>query len=1764
MPELVFVVKDQGGQLVLNRLNELDKSWSKVGESGKKSMQEGEKAASMFGESLDGIKDIVAGLALTFGGMSIASQIEHWSDKLIGFETEFAKVTTLFDASSGTYDNLKNQLLDIGGEFGTSADLAKGLFATLQAGVSTADSMEFLKQSTMLSKTAFIDTNSAVDLLKVSLNAYGKTVDDAADTSETLFRIMRTGGGIDAQELARGLGRVAAVASTLGVPLTDVGAMIATLKQQSIPAAQSAVMLTSVMTKMTTEGSKLNKIMKEYNIDISKARIQQDGFGAVLADLGPYIKDDTDLMSEMGIQGRQLNAFLSLTTTLSDKYKVKLEQMGEAGKHMEESHARMEETLGEKWEKTINNAERAMDKFLDGVGFLKPMVDKLNETFTTGHTWINKVAAAVIGLALAFGTLKIVTVISQMSMFGNILAGLQLFTMVSSLADLQAAFSTLLLGINPVILALAVLTAAVIYYKDEISDAIIATGRWLGLVDQLPVVTEASGAATGRMAAQFGVSAAKMKELITAGDGAGLTLREHAKQIEEVRKKVEAGTLSQTDYEKALLRLIKTRKMDTDAEDKAFDAMNKTGKLSAEEKKKAEELAKAMEQLANPGKELAENLSLITRAGKSTTDFARAYSKQIVEAADAADTLKLSLPASIKALLPQAKAFEATKDKAKEAAEAVKQEAKDFAENQKKAAELLKNLPLVAFGFKSDEMKQNYQAMFQQMVVVDYLSGKFHNMAEIYADATDKLKWLDGVMVKNNADIRAQAEAFKESISYTGLLKAAYEELGISADKDLKKVIDAEKRINDNPFLSKGVRTDAVTQAVRDTMNQMGQLDSYTKKALDDMVFGTDAAVREKMIPTWMDYQRSLKDINGQLAPETVATLTKVMTGTDIVLKKEMLPLWQEYVDSIKLIYGGQLPKDIAKIDEKLKKQLGDDAGAMADAFTQEISTIFTDFSKGVADMIFDAQSMSDTIVGIFKEFAKMVVRTILQEAFKPVEKGLQDIIKQIFSTANAAKKVTDTGTTTGTSGGTLTPLGKDYGSVLQGSLGDWTQAATTEGSSTSNAASATTTKGLAGWLSKISGGKTGEGTGFGGIFGSEGSWGDFGGTAAGGALQMGAFAGGTMAFMDSLKSKGVKGWLEAVGGGAAIGTAILPGIGTLIGAAAGTIVHGIEVAIRGIIGKNAYQAGAGEVGRDFGGVSASEDDLKKFLDNMGIAEDKAYAIRKDILSSPQSLVNFIYPMAQAQGKTTEFLASLEKVQTAWGTFDFRKAFDLGNLTGDWTELDKAYKAAFQDSAALNQNVPDWQDKLLMLGNATKEVAKSFQDLYKTFVDSGEVSQELSDFVSKNRTDLDKAAKSSEMFADELAKVDAVIKALGEHASELAVFKTLKDGFQSLEDGLNSFKPAMDDMFQTFINQGIITDQLKAKITEYGGDLKAFQDTAGLLKLNNYFSEMVQHFKDTGEILPDLRKMFEQFGGDLSVLDQAAAMPNLKGLLTSITDLKQGLNDLAPDKSPIQSVLEGDFSEEVQAQLEAMGLDPSKLEKITGMIDLMKKFQDARTEFEKTGKILPGGIMEQMLGTYGGSAGLAALDKYKQGFNTVTPQLLDTMQKNMEKAFKDERKNVYDYLADIQSKTQTSVDDISSKIEDQFQLVSTNIATAFEAARVSAVAEIDKILAKIKEANQAFIDLITNVNNGGTTTTPTIPGGTGGDGGDGTGDNTGDNTGDGSKPSQPDIPMANAVYAPVYNFSGAVFNGWDDFKSEVAAATEEVYRDGGLQFLRSN
>jgi hypothetical protein len=849
-----------------------------------------------------------------------------------------------------------------------------------------------------------------------------------------------------------------------------------------------------------------------------------------------------------------------------------------------------------------------------------------------------------------------------------------------------------------------------------------------------------------------------------------------------------------------------------------------------------------------------------------------------------------------------------------------------------------------------------------------------------------------------------------------------------------------------------------------------------------------------------------------------------------------------------------QLTKDLEALPERLKAELSalDQLGMaeIAKAHKQEYLRIVDTIRDG-AGKVFDAmvargknafQSLTDWVEGIFLTRLRKIFENLVTMIFASNGSGGGGMLQQLFQGVLPRMAAGFTGAGAGAAFGgagdvntLMSRLGVNGGPLTIGQI-----------QILSKLSSYGTGASSAGWGMAGLGtlGMIGGGAGFGaGMLMPGPAW-LKAGTGIGAGLLGGAGA-ITAGLIPGLGAASFGSALSFMGSGAGIfGSAGLFGMGAAtIPVLGGLIVAGL-LGAKFAQGKNAYEAGGMESLRDLG-VGLSSKDMKTFLQSKGISESTAYGIRKDIESSPAFLTQ-LGGIAKQQGTYDTFLKKLETVSTAWGTFNFRKAYEIGDLTGDWSELDKAFEAAFSSSQALQKNLPNWKEILTIGGDAAKKAAADFEDLWKTFQESGEMSQEFADFLTTTAASLDEAAKSSTAFAEQLDQARA-------SAAKWTELKPVIDGLSGLKSALEQISDTTEKtIYQSFLDTGKISDELRQKIKDLGGDIAVFEKLSGLVSLRNEFDELKQTFLDTGEILPRLRELFVQFGADLAVLDDAARLPGLMAGLKSIESLRSSIQGLMAN--PIADILAGKWTAATYEALSQLKIDPLKL---TGLADLSRfenEWDKALSDFYSGTKkkwdaqqkkyvdvpmgLVKGGVLEQAISKYGGEEGKNALLNYARGINTITPELLAKVKAATDKDFQATLKSSLDYLATVAKDTTTEINSLTTAVNSQFEKIYTVLSTDVQAAAKAVVANLSEMLERLK-------DIVKN-------TSPAIPSAqNAGSGGENTGTETGSQESNTSSGTVINVYVENAY-------------GLDDLDTKVAQSITRTMRRGGLLNLVSS
>lgn len=352
------------------------------------------------------------------------------------FSRAMSEVRTILDETTLSFDFAKQKVIDL--TYTTTAsgkEIAKGLYQTLSAGVTDgADAMTMLEGASKLSVGALMSVNEAVDLLTNTFNAYGMTVSEEAvtATADLMFQTVKLG-KTTGPELAHSLGMVMPVASNLGVSIEELNAMLAALTLGGMDTSMAATQLRQAMVQLLNPSEDAKKLMKEYDVEISAARVSQEGFLPVLADIKDKFGDNAIAMRTLFPNIRALVGVMALAGNQFDSVNRIMEDFGGAAGSVETAVGHMRNSLDHKmkllsasWKgffigmvKEMQGAVEAMStdelerfaKSTKTVGeefgkMIAPLTDLIPPALALMAVGLLALKVKVIEIALAFGELE--------------------------------------------------------------------------------------------------------------------------------------------------------------------------------------------------------------------------------------------------------------------------------------------------------------------------------------------------------------------------------------------------------------------------------------------------------------------------------------------------------------------------------------------------------------------------------------------------------------------------------------------------------------------------------------------------------------------------------------------------------------------------------------------------------------------------------------------------------------------------------------------------------------------------------------------------------------------------------------------------------------------------------------------------------------------------------------------------------------------------------------------------------------------------------------------------------------------------------------------------------------------------------------------------------------------------------------------------------------------------------------------------------------
>lgn len=474
------------------------------------------------------LKNTLIGLASTG---AVAAFVQTSVGQFREFNVAMTEVSTLLDDVPGQMDILSDAANDQAAAFASfPADQARAQYQIISAGAEdAADAIDTLTASNKLAIGGVTDIATAADGLTSVMNSYGDAAGTATDVSDSMFVAMRAG-KTTIGELSAGIGKVAPLASTMGVSFDELTASIAALTKGGISTQESITGVRAVLAAVAKPTKEASDMAASLGLEFNTAALQSQGFAGFMAEVQEKTGGSTDALAKLFGGVEALVPAMALTGKAGEDLNVILEDMENKAGETEKAFVKISESADFQFRELQSNISVSMteagESITDG---LLPIVSLLNDNFDEAEVVVKVFATAVTA-----------TLIPSLVKLGVQMA------LLTGPAGLLAGVAA---GIAAIVIQSANFRDRMLEIREEVVDSFAAIGAESDKVEQvrenLMILGEQLGNVQERMAEvaeTSGESSQEYKDLEKTADQLQKGIKDLASQIGDQTKKTKTLT----------------------------------------------------------------------------------------------------------------------------------------------------------------------------------------------------------------------------------------------------------------------------------------------------------------------------------------------------------------------------------------------------------------------------------------------------------------------------------------------------------------------------------------------------------------------------------------------------------------------------------------------------------------------------------------------------------------------------------------------------------------------------------------------------------------------------------------------------------------------------------------------------------------------------------------------------------------------------------------------------------------------------------------------------------------------------------------------------------------------------------------------------------------------------------------------------------------------------------------------------------------------
>jgi len=324
--------------------------------------------------ALGALTKIAAGVTLAVTGIGIAS-VKLASD----FDLKMREVNTIARETGEGFNNMRKQVLNLSSQLGKDAtQMAAALYQVQSAGYKGAAGLTVLRESVKLSIAGLAEMESVAKAVTVALDVWGLSSDDATKVTDEMFKTVELG-IIKVENIAQGLGFVAANAQKVGMSFSELMATVATLTKAGIQNEKAFTGIRQILAAIITPSQEAKKAFE--GIGVSARTIKKEGLIGVIQKIGKATEGDIEQIAKFIPNIRALTATLALGGNMMEKYQQNLIEIGDSAgateravEEINKSFSRFIEIYKTRFKNVLINVGDAVTPVIKSMAdsFLKP------------------------------------------------------------------------------------------------------------------------------------------------------------------------------------------------------------------------------------------------------------------------------------------------------------------------------------------------------------------------------------------------------------------------------------------------------------------------------------------------------------------------------------------------------------------------------------------------------------------------------------------------------------------------------------------------------------------------------------------------------------------------------------------------------------------------------------------------------------------------------------------------------------------------------------------------------------------------------------------------------------------------------------------------------------------------------------------------------------------------------------------------------------------------------------------------------------------------------------------------------------------------------------------------------------------------------------------------------------------------------------------------------------------------------------------------